>query len=406
MGGKKSLTWLGLFFFLWTVCLISSSGVSAAGKNEILVGVPNSLTGSNAMNGAEQKWAYEQAVADINKRGGVFVKELNKKLPIKLIFADDKSNNAESAAAMEKLIKVNKVNFALSSSVGPLTEAAATVCDKYKVYFAVTCCWPHMIEGKFKWATDFFFTAPGAAEVPFQIWKTLLPEADKIERPVLMMQDNQDGQGLGEVFKHWAKEYGYTFVVDEPYAVGAKDFSSQILKWKAQNADALIWFGSPLDSITVVRQIKEHNMNFKYIHGWMGFWATEFLKALGKDSNYIIMDAFWSEHFPNPGAKELGQQYTKKFGKSSVSIGLYHANPQVLAQGIEKAGSLDPAKVRDAVIGGEFKGTTIGDLKFNEKGIALIPSLALQWWNGERMPVWPLVKGGYTLKMMTPWDKR
>ena len=91
MGDKKFLAWLGLFFFLFTVCLMTVSGVSAAEKKEILVGAVNSLTGVNAMTAAECKWAYEQAIADVNKKGGVFVKELNKKLPIKLIFADDKS---------------------------------------------------------------------------------------------------------------------------------------------------------------------------------------------------------------------------------------------------------------------------------------------------------------------------
>ena len=75
------------------------------------MGAVNSLTGMNAMTAAECKWAYEQAVADINKKGGVFVKELNKKLPIKLIFADDKSTADQGAAAMERLIKVNKIDL-------------------------------------------------------------------------------------------------------------------------------------------------------------------------------------------------------------------------------------------------------------------------------------------------------
>ncbi len=339
-------------------------------------------------------------MSDINKKGGVYVKELGKRLPIKLIFADDKSLADQGAAAMERLIKMDKVDLAMSSNIIPVNIAAATVCEKYKVYFAMTCTWLDQIEEQhFKWATDFFFTGISAAEVPFIIWKGL-PEAEKIKRPAMMMQDNMDGQGFGSAFKHWAKEYNVTFVYDEPYAPGTKDFSSQILKMKAEKVDGLLWFGSPTDGITFIRQAKDQQLKLRYIHGWMGFWTTEFINALGKDANYIIHDGFWAETLPYPGAKEVGERFRKQFKKDSVSVGLYYANPQILAMAIERAGSIDSAKVRDTVFGGEFKGTTMGNIKFNEKGLCFTPSLALQWWNGQRMPVYPPIKGGWQLKLM------
>jgi hypothetical protein len=42
----------------------------------------------------------------------------------------------------------------------------------------------------------------------------------------------------------------------------------------------------------------------------------------------------------------------------------------------------------------------MGDLKFNEKGVAPSPSFALQWWNGERMPVYPANPALWKLKLM------
>jgi hypothetical protein len=38
----------------------------------------------------------------------------------------------------------------------------------------------------------------------------------------------------------------------------------------------------------------------------------------------------------------------------------------MLVMAIEKAGSIDSAKVREVYVNGEFKGTTQGDMKFNE----------------------------------------
>ena len=396
----KNFRWLVFFIFLFSLCLMSFNGVMAAEKKEIRVGAINSITGINAMTGAEMKWAYEQAIADINNKGGVYVKELGKKLPIKLIFADDKSTADQAAAAMERLIKVDKIELALSTNITPLNIAAGTVCEKYKLYFQIVCSWLDFIEKEnFKWVSDMFTSASEAARTPYLIWEEQLQKGQRPQRPALMMEDNQDGQGFGMGFKHFAGEYGYKFVVDEPYAPNSKDFSSHILKWKAAKADALLWLGSPTDGITLLRQMKEQNLKLKYIHGWKGFWPTEFLEAVGKDANYIIHDGFWSEKSGAPGAKELQERFVKQFKKDSVSIGLYYANPQILAMAIEKAGSIDPAKVRDAVFGGEFKGTMMGDVKYNERGLAFKPLIAMQWWNGDRMPVYPAVPSVWTLKL-------
>jgi hypothetical protein len=51
-----------------------------------------------------------------------------------------------------------------------------------------------------------------------------------------------------------------------------------------------------------------------------------------------------------------------------------------------------------------IKVTMMGDVKFNEKGLAFKPLMAMQWWNGERMPVYPPNPKVWTLKMApTTW---
>src|SRR4030042_1723836 len=96
-----------------TTTKTTSPSSTPAGKTEILLGAINCMTGVEAMVGGEQKWAYEQAVKDINAKGGVFVKDLNKKLPMRIIFVDDESDVAKAAAGVEKLIKLEKVDVIL-----------------------------------------------------------------------------------------------------------------------------------------------------------------------------------------------------------------------------------------------------------------------------------------------------
>ncbi|MCB1437421.1 MAG: amino acid ABC transporter substrate-binding protein [Rhodobiaceae bacterium] len=380
-------------------------GALAAG-DEIVIGAPISLTGIFAADGLEQKWGYEQAIADANARGGVFVKAAGKKLPVRLVVADDESEPGKVAGAMERLIKVDKVDLLLSTHGGPMNVAGAIVAEKYKKFYMMTTCFPFMWSPQnFKWSALFFFTAGSAAEVPFKIWNSL-PEDQRPQRPALVSEDTPDGHGFGGAFKSFAKQYGYSFAVDEPWAVGAKDYSAHILKMKAAKVDAILLFGAPADSITLVRQMKEHGLSVKYLHGWKGTWTGEFHDALGKDSDYVIADGFWSADFPYAGSAELGERYFKQFNKPSVTIGAFYANAQVLLEAIERAGTLDSAAVRDAVVGGTYENTVVGKLSFDDKGLALIESTANQWFDGKQHLFYPPVEGGWQVKLAPAWNER
>jgi branched-chain amino acid transport system substrate-binding protein len=406
MMDRRILSLLGLMVFTLTILLIGSGAVFAAEKKEILIGANLSLTGPLAMDGGEQKWAYEQAVQDINKTGGIFVKEYGQKLPVKLVLADDESDPGKAAAAVEKLIKLHKVDLMLSTHSTPLIMPSCVTAEKYKKYYhATTCLLPVWQPEKFNWSTLFFFDMGLFSAIPFEIWNSL-PEADKIKRPAMLMEDTMDGRGLGGGLRAFAEKYGYKFVVDEPWAVGAKDYSSQILKLKAKKVDALLIFGSPSDCITFVRQMKENGCNIKYFHGYKGTWTAEFWESLQKDAQYVLFDGFWHQDYPHPGAKELGQRFYKQYGKTSVSTGLFYSLAQILWQAIEKAGTLDSAKVREAVLTHEFKGTVMGDVKYNPDGTAAFAPTANQWWDGKQMLVYPFFENSWKVRLAPPWSKR
>ncbi len=403
---KGSLMWLGLCMCALLVPLVLSSPAMAAGK-EILIGAPASLTGPLSPDGLELRWAYEQAVSDWNKKGGIFIKSANKKLPIKLVFADDESEPSKVAAAIEKLIKIDKVDLMLGTHSATMSVPAINAAEKYQMVYHTTTHWPEMFrEQKAKWASVMFFSAGGASEVPFIIFDTMLKPEDRPKSVALVMEDSPDGQAFGGGFRAHAKDHNVTFAVDEPWAIGAKDYSSMILKMKAKNVDAILLYGAPTDAITLIRQIKEAKLSVKYMHGWKGTWANEFAQALGKDANYVICDGFWSEDFPYPMCKELGKRYTEHFKKRSVSTGAFYGTAQTLFMAIERTKSYDKAAVRDALRNAEYKGTVMGDLKFDEIGLALFSSTANQWWEGKQMLFYPSVKGGYQLKLAPPWGQR
>ena len=89
---KMAFRWVGLSFLFLAICLMTLSTAWGAEKKEIVIGSPLPLTGGLGMAALEEKWAYEQAVSEINKAGGIFVKEYGKKLRVKLILADAESD--------------------------------------------------------------------------------------------------------------------------------------------------------------------------------------------------------------------------------------------------------------------------------------------------------------------------
>ena len=140
--------------------------------------------------GLELKWAYEQAVADWNKKGGIFIKSANKKLPIKLVFADDESEPAKVAAAIEKLVKIDKVDLMLGTHSASMSVPAINTAEKYQMVYHTTTHWPEMFRDQnAKWASDMFFSAGGASEVPFIILETMLKREDRPKNVALVMED-------------------------------------------------------------------------------------------------------------------------------------------------------------------------------------------------------------------------
>ena len=127
---------------------------------------------------------------------------------MKLIFADDKSTADGGAAAMERLIKVNHIDLALSSNITPINLAAATVAEKYKMYYSIATSWLDFVEKEnFKYVSDVFTDTGRAAIAPFEIWKKL-PEAQRPKNPALLVEDSPDGQGFGGGLRATAKASG------------------------------------------------------------------------------------------------------------------------------------------------------------------------------------------------------
>ena len=377
---------------------------TAAVGDPITIGAINSITGVNALTGAEHLWAQDKAAADWNAKGGIKLAD-GKMHKIVLKHMDDKSSDVEAASAMEKLIKTDNIKVTLSSNTTPYNEAAATVGEQYGAYYHICTSWTDFIGGlNLKWASDLFVASSNAGKAATGAVDNM---ATPVKKLAVMTENNPDGVGFGDGTTAGLKASGYDVVSYEKFTEGQKDFSSIILKMKQSGVEGIIVLISPADGITFVKQLKEQAWAPKFMFGFKGFWPVEFMKGLGADSDYICHDGFWSETLPFAGSKELGAAFTAEHnGATSVSVGLSYADAAILFTAIERAGSLEPAAVRDQVFGGTFPGTTMGDITYSAAGIAEIPLLGLQWIGGKRVIVSPKEYATAQTQEFKPWAGR
>lgn len=397
------------------LCLLVglTSNVMAApkkGKEEIIIGCHLPLSGGLASLGKERLWAYEAAVADVNAAGGIYVKEYDKKMPIKFICYDDETDPAKAAQVVERLIKREKVDFILGGEAGPYgVLPGAITAEKYKVLYHTTACVAEAwLEQNFKYSTLIWWNGDQGTEIAYPIFDELKAQGTPITKPALFLEDTYEGRVTDGQYRANAEKYGYKIEMTEFCIPGAKDYSAQILKAKAAGVDAIIMLATNTDCITILRQMKENDFNPKFYMGYRGTWSSEFYDAMGaKDAQYITTDAWWHEDLPYPGSKELGERYRKATGRFSTSLGGTYALSQVLFQAIENAGTLDTIAVRNQIVGHSFD-TMNGPFTFDERGLAWMVLKGTQWQaDGTQKLLYPKdLAGDNKPEVMVPWKER
>ena len=277
-------------------------------------------------------------MTDINAKGGVNVG--GKKMELELKFVDDKSDPTEGAAAMEKLIKVEGLKLILSTQVTPINLAAATVAEKYQAYYQMSTTLDGLRSGQqnYKWVPDLFFTPGAVAEVPFKMVDTM-PQADQPTKWGMLTEDNADGQGLAEASKRQPGN-GANLVLYETYHARRQGLLVSHPQAEAGQRRRLVCFVSPADGITFTKQMKEQNFSPKFMMGWKGFWpARVHAGPWAPTPTTSVTTASGLRTCRTRAPKNSAEAYKDEHnGLDSVSIGLFYATVQILAQAIKNAG--------------------------------------------------------------------
>ncbi|NIV32780.1 MAG: ABC transporter substrate-binding protein, partial [Anaerolineae bacterium] len=90
-----------------------------AGPEYIVIGTSAPMTGMFAGFGQGCTFGAQAAVDDINAQGGIYVKEFDRKIPVKYIVVDNESDPGKSGPLAEDLILRDKVDMLYSVDSSP-----------------------------------------------------------------------------------------------------------------------------------------------------------------------------------------------------------------------------------------------------------------------------------------------
>ena len=388
MNGKMKTLWMGC---LSLVLLLGFGPVAhAADMKVIKLGCAISFTGDQSRTGKLYRDSYDMAVEAINKSGGIKVG--NQSYQLKIVYYDDRSDPNESSKLVEKLLSEDKVNFLLGPYSSGITIPDSLVAQRYRI---------PMIEGGgasgkiFSRGNKYIFgTLPPAGQYFKSTLEMLQQVQPKPKTIAILYSDDKFDVSVAEGTQELAKPMGFDVVLYEKYAEHATDFTSILTKIKAAKADVVLVSGHTEEALNFTQQAKELNVCPEMISMTVGPSEADFRSSLGKDADYIYGVASWSTqmHFKGYLFKDT-QDFVKQFKAKFDYDPDYHnasgiADVAVFKDAIERAGSLDPAKVRDAIAATQLD-TVYGHVEFSDNGQIKGTSVVLQIQGGEIYQVFP-----------------
>ena len=211
---------------LAALALCAATGAAQA-QDEIVIGASIPLSGPLAGFGLYQKWGYETAVKDVNKAGGLAVD--GRKLPVRLVIRDDKTDPNVTASNTESLLSRDKAVAMLGSCTPALVNAGALVAERRKVPLVAGCNPLQAFKAVRKWqyAWSLFFDEHELATAPFRMMADL---GLATNRKIAILADNgPDGVVVGgQLWPQAAKAGGFEVVQNTSFPVDTQQFTAMV----------------------------------------------------------------------------------------------------------------------------------------------------------------------------------
>jgi len=367
----------------------TTGGGAVEAPEVIRIGAVIPLTGAFAGGGAQIERGYIYAVDAINEAGGVYVEEFDAQIPLELDVRDDASDPNQTTSIMDELAGSDIVAY-LGGFATPVHAAGSATAERNGIpYLGAATSTQALHEQGYRYFFSPFPKSPDMAVTVFEMLNDLIPEGDRPLNVGIFQEATDWGEELGPLFVQEAENHGYQVVYNETYAPGTTDFTDLILGAQAAEVEALLSLPTPPDGFALYQQMGEL--------GWKPPFNLVIRAAdvptwndLGAAGEGVVLSTPWHPALGYPGTEAVNERHIADEGRpADPVVGSAYALIEVLADAIERAGTLDHDAVRDAIAETDGLETLIGPISFREDGTAPVPNPQMQRIGGAIELIWP-----------------
>ena len=339
----------GIVFAIVALAMLVGTGCQKAPPppaEPIKVGAILAVTGPASFLGGPESRTLKMLVEEVNAKGGINGHK------VELIIMDSGANPEKAVSFAKQLIEEKKVLAILGPSTSGETMKIKGLAEEGKTILLSCAAAEVIVNPVAKWVFKTPQKDSDAIQVIFNQMKKM-----KISRIGVLSGNTGFGKaGKGQIEK-LAPENGITILASEVYDKKSNDLTAEVTKLKAANVQAIVnWSIVPAQSIVIknARQIGFKGPIFQS----HGFGNIKYVEAAGAAAEGVIFPAgrlLVAGVLPdsNPQKAVLlkyKNDYEKKYKEDASTFGGHAYDAfMILAKAIEKAGSTDKEKVRDAI---------------------------------------------------------
>jgi len=342
----------------------------AAAQDVIRVGAPLPITGPLSPEAKKQQRGYDLWAETANKAGGIKVGA--KRMKVEIVYVDYQSNTPRAVQAAEKLITQDKVNFLFSPFGSGAAKAASSVSEKYQVpTIAATASSSQVYNQGYKFLFGTFTPNETLTEPLSDI---VSKQASGVKRVAILARNDLFPLAIAKEMEKSAQKRGLNVVYFEKYAIGTLDHASALSQIKSQSPHWIFATGYTNDLILLRKQMADQRIDAPVVTMIAAPAYQDWIDGTGKLSENVTSAAWWHPAVRYTGKDVFGSSanYVKAFKAKYGALPDYaeasaSAAGAILQLAIEKAGSVDKQKVRDA-LAAMNEMTFWGPVKFGPNG--------------------------------------